>query len=86
MNAGAPSSLSPPQPPNQKPSWAISEATVAKKLAIVMIITSWFFTCVSSWASTASSSWGSSVCMSPVVTHTTAFFCERPIANAFGIC
>ena len=48
MKAGAPSSLSPPQPPKKKPNWVISAAIVAKKLARVMIITSRFFTCVSS--------------------------------------
>ena len=52
---------------------------------MVMIITSRFFTCVSSWAMTASSSCGSSMFIRPVVAHTVAVFCERPMAKAFGI-
>ena len=51
---------------------------------MVMISTSRFFTCVSSCAITPSSSAGESVFMIPVVAHTVALFCERPIANAFG--
>ena len=51
---------------------------------MVMIITSRFFTWASSWAMTPSSSAGESVRMIPVVAQTVAFFCERPIANAFG--
>ena len=74
MNAGAPSSLSPPQPPKKNPNWVIIDAIVAKKLASVMIITSRFFTCVSSCAITASSSWGCNAFMMPVVVHTTADF------------
>ena len=62
----------------------IIAATLAKKLAMVMISTSRFFTCASSCAMTPSSSAGESAFMMPVVAHTVALFCERPIANAFG--
>ncbi len=80
------SSPSPPPkpPPKKKPNWVIIAATDAKKLAMVMIITSRFLTWVSSCPMTPSSSWGSSVSMIPVVAQTTAVFCERPIANALG--
>ena len=64
----------------------ISAATVAKKLAIVITITSRWITCVSSCAITPSSSAGSSMFSSPRVAHTVADFCERPSAQAFGIC
>ena len=59
-------------------------ATIAKKLATVMISTSRFAMCESSWASTPSSSFWSSRCQRPVVTQTAACFGERPVANAFG--
>ena len=62
----------------------IIEATLAKKLAMVMIITSRFFTWASSWAITPSSSAGESVFMIPVVAQTVALLGERPIAKAFG--
>ena len=42
-------------------------------------------TCVSSWAITPSSSAGESKSRIPRVAHTVVDFCERPIANAFGI-
>ena len=71
--------------PKKKANWAIIDASDAKKLAMVMISTSRFFTCVSSCAMTPSSSVGVSVFMIPVVAQTTALFFERPIANAFGI-
>ena len=57
---------------------------LAKKLAMVMIITSRFLTCASSWAITPSSSAGESVFMIPVVAHTVAFLGDRPMANALG--
>ena len=63
----------------------IIEATLAKKLATVMISTSRFLMCASSWAMTPSSSAGESVFMMPVVAHTVALFCDRPSANALGI-
>ena len=59
-------------------------ASIAKKLATVMISTSRFAMCESSCASTASTSGGSSRCHSPVVTATAACFGLRPVANAFG--
>ena len=59
-------------------------AIEAKKLAMVMISTSRFFTCVSSCAITPSSSLGESTDMIPVVAQTVALFCERPHAKAFG--
>ena len=71
--------------PKKNANCAIIDASDAKKLAMVMISTSRFFTCVSSCAITPSSSVGLSVFMIPVVAHTTALFFERPIANAFGI-
>ena len=61
-------------------------ASEAKKLAMVMISTSRFFTCDSSCAMTPSSSLGESTDMMPVVAQTVAFFCERPVAKAFGTC
>ena len=61
-----------------------SAATMAKKLATVMISTSRLAMCESSWASTPSTSFGSSRSQRPVVTHTAACFGERPVANAFG--
>ena len=64
----------------------ISAATVAKKLAIVITITSRLITCVSSCAITPSSSAGSSILSSPRVAQIVAVFCERPSAQAFGIC
>jgi hypothetical protein len=64
----------------------ISAAIVAKKLAIVITITSRLMTCVSSWAITPSSSAGSSMLSRPRVAHTVADFCERPSAHALGIC
>ena len=78
------SSLSLP-PPKKKPNCRIIDAIEAKKLAIVMITTSRLATCVSSCAMTPSSSAGESSSMIPVVAQTVAAFCERPIANAFGI-
>ncbi len=60
-------------------------ATIAKKLATVMISTSRFAMCESSWASTPSISAGSSRFQRPVVTATAACLGERPVANAFGI-
>ena len=63
----------------------MSPASVAKKLASVMISTSRLPMCESSCARTPSTSCGSSVCQSPVVTATAAFFGLRPVANAFGI-
>ena len=52
----------------------INDATLAKKLAMVMISTSRFLTWVSSCAITPSSSVGESVRMMPVVAHTVALF------------
>ena len=63
----------------------MNEATEAKKLAIVITITSRFCTWVSSWASTPSSSAGLSRSSRPVVAHTVAVSGERPMANALGI-
>ena len=63
----------------------ISAAIVAKKLAIVITITSRLITCVSSWAMTPSSSAGSSMFRRPRVAQTVADFCERPSAKALGI-
>jgi hypothetical protein len=80
-----PSSSSSLPPPKKKPNCTIIDAIEAKKLASVMIITSRLITCVSSWASTPSSSAGDSNSMIPVVQHTVALFCERPMANALGI-
>ena len=62
----------------------ISAASIAKKLASVMISTSRFATCESSCASTASTSCGSSRFQRPCVTATAACFGLRPVANAFG--
>ncbi len=62
----------------------IIAATLAKKLATVMIRTSRFLMWESSWAMTPSSSAGESVFMIPVVAHTVELFCERPRANALG--
>ena len=59
-------------------------ASIAKKLATVMISTSRLPMCESSWASTPSISFGSRRFQSPVVTQTAACFGERPVANAFG--
>ncbi len=59
-------------------------ASIAKKLATVMISTSRLATCDSSWASTPSSSCGSSRRHSPCVTAMTACFGLRPVAKAFG--
>src|SRR3954454_13222950 len=78
------SSLSLP-PPKKKPNWTMYDAIVAKKPASVMTSTSRLMTCVSSWARTPSSSAGDRSSMIPVVAQTVADFCERPIANAFGI-
>ena len=58
---------------------------MAKKLASVITITSRLITCVSSCAITPSSSAGESSSRIPRVAQTVADFCERPIANAFGI-
>src|SRR5437764_6986672 len=63
----------------------MNEAIEAKKLAIVITITSRFWTWVSSWAITPSSSAGESNSRIPVVAHTVAVRGERPTANAFGI-
>ena len=59
-------------------------ASIAKKLASVMISTSRFAMCDSSCARTPSTSFGSRRSQSPVVTQTAACFGERPVANAFG--
>ena len=59
-------------------------ASIAKKLATVMIRTSRLAMCESSWARTPSTSFGSSRFQRPVVTQTAACFGERPVANAFG--
>ena len=67
------------------PKRAISPARTPRKDAIVMTATSRWATWESSCASTASSSALSSRSIRPVVTHTTAFFGLRPVANAFGI-
>ena len=64
----------------------ISAAIVAKKLAIVITMTSRLITCVTSCASTPSSSAGSRPRFSrPRVAQIVADFCERPSAQAFGI-
>ena len=63
----------------------ISEASVAKKLASVITITSRLITWVSSCAITPSSSAGESSSMMPRVAHTVVDFFDLPIANAFGI-
>ncbi len=63
----------------------MNDAIEAKKLAIVITITSRFWTWVSSWAITPSSSAGVSSDRIPVVAQTVAVFGERPTANAFGI-
>ena len=65
--------------------WAISAASVAKKLASVITITSRLITCVSSCAITPSSSAVSSSSRIPRVAQTVVDFCERPIAKALGI-
>ena len=80
-----PLSSSSPKPPNQKPICTMNEAIEAKKLAIVITITSRFWTWVSSWPSTASSSASSSRSRIPVVAQTVAVLGERPTANALGI-
>ena len=81
---------SPPYPPPKPPpknsaNWAISEASVAKKLARVMTITSRLITCVSSCAITPSSSAEERRSRIPRVAHTVVDFLVRPIANALGI-
>ena len=58
---------------------------MAKNEASVITITSRLITWVSSCAITPSSSAGSSSERMPEVAQTVADFCERPIANAFGI-
>ena len=82
------SRLPPPKPPPHMPKYrpqrVISAASIAKKLASVMINTSRFATCESSCASTASTSCGSSLRHSPSVTATAACFGLRPVAKAFG--
>jgi hypothetical protein len=75
----------PKPPPNQKPICTMNDAIEAKKLAIVISITSRLAMWVSSWPSTPSSSGPETKFSSPVVTHTVEFDGERPIANAFGI-
>ena len=62
----------------------ISAASIAKKLASVMIRTSRFAMCESSCPSTASTSCGSSRRQRPFVIATAACFGLRPVANAFG--
>ena len=62
----------------------INAASIAKKLARVMISTSRFAMCESSCARTPSTSFGSSRSHSPVVTQTAACLGERPVAKAFG--
>ena len=63
----------------------IIDASVAKKLASVITITSRLITCVSSCAITPSSSAGLEQFEDAGVAHTVVDFFERPIANAFGI-
>ena len=79
-----PAGLSSSPLPKKKANCMIIEATLAKKLATVMISTSRFLMCDSSWAITPSSSAGESVFMIPVVAHTVAFFWDRPSAKALG--
>ena len=79
-----PAGLSSSPLPKKKANCMIIEATLAKKLATVMISTSRFLMWASSWAITPSSSAGESVFMMPVVAHTVAFFWDRPSANALG--
>ena len=67
-----------PPPPKKKPNCRMIAASSAKKLAMVMISTSRFFTCVSSWAITPSSSLGESTLMIPVVAQTVALFWRAP--------
>ena len=57
---------------------------MAKKLAMVMTVTSRFLTWVSSWPSTPSSSLSFRRRTMPVVTQTTAFLGFRPVAKALG--
>ncbi len=61
------------------------KATVERNPAMVITMTSLFFTWLSSWASTASSSPWFSVFIIPVVTATTDFVGLRPVAKALGI-
>src|SRR5919206_251431 len=74
----------PPKNPAYMPIRVRNAASIAKKLATVMIRTSRFATCESSWARTPSISFGSSRRQRPVVTATTACFGLRPVAKAFG--
>ena len=63
----------------------MNPATIAKKLARVMMATSRWATWLSSWAMTPSSSSGSSRSSRPWVTATAACLGLRPVANAFGM-
>ena len=83
MNTTMPAGLSSSPPPKKKANCMIIEATLAKKLAMVMISTSRFFTWASSWAMTPSSSAGESVFMIPVVAHTVALL--RRAAHGEGV-
>ena len=74
-----------PKPPKKNPKRTRIAAIEAKKLAIVITITSRLITCVSSCASTPSSSAGVNSSSRPVVAQIVAVFCERPSAQAFGI-
>ena len=88
MKSRSPSSSPPPPPkppPKKNPNCRMNEASVAKKLASVITITSRLITCVSSCAMTPSSSDDGSSSRIPRVAHTVVFLRERPIANAFGI-
>src|SRR6266540_7067487 len=60
-------------------------ASSPRKLAMVITATSRWATWDSSWESTASSSGSSSRRMIPRVTHSTALFWLRPVANALGM-
>ena len=73
-------------PPNQKPIWTMNDAIEAKKLAIVITITSRFCDVGQLVAEHAPRARRATAARrSPVVAHTVAVFGERPTANAFGI-
>ena len=72
-----------PPPPKKKANCRIIKATLAKKLAIVMIITSRFFTWASSWAISPRARRGRA-CHDAGGGATVAFLGDRPIAKAFG--
>ena len=84
MMTSCSSSPSPP-PPKKNANWRISDASVAKKLASVITITSRLITWVSSCAITPSSSAGESSSRIPRVAQTVVFLRVLPIAKAFGI-